>query len=107
MVYTQSNQTLAATGTPQSLSGGTTRSIAVWVEVQALDNNSAEIYVGGVNPANKSASLVLKSGRVGIKLVAGATMMFPQVSGISFYDMSTMYASGTSGDGYSVTYAIK
>jgi hypothetical protein len=107
MVYTQSNQTIAATGTPQTLSGGTARSVATWIIVQALDNNSAEIYVGGANPANKSASLTLKSGRVGVKLVAGATLMFPQISGVSIYDLSTIWVSGTAADGYSVTYAIK
>lgn len=104
MVYT-SNQSLTQTNTPQTITGS--RVAAAWFIVVALDNNTNPIYVGGVNPANKSASLVNAGNRVGIKLLAGSSMLFPQVPGATVYDLSTISISGSSGDAYSTTYVVR
>lgn len=105
MVYTLStNVSIAVTGTAVPLASS--RTPARWVLVQALDNNGAEVYVGGVNPSAKSTSPVSASGRIGIKLLAGSTMLFPYSSTSSPYDLQHMWVNGTAGSAVSVTYLL-
>lgn len=105
MVYTQANGTIAAGGTPQRLNAA--RVAATWVLVQATQGNSGDIYVGGVNPASKQTSLVNATGKVGVRLTAGSTFLFPVVATTTPYDLHEMWVDGTTNDTFSVTWLVK
>jgi hypothetical protein len=106
MVYTIANLTTTA-GTPKALA--TTRTVANWVQITALASNSgANVFVGGVNPANKSATLVLASTDTGIQVAKGVTLLLPSISAVPYLDLSAIFFDvATSNDGISVTYAVR
>ena len=106
MVYTIANVTTNA-GTPKQLV--TTRTPANWVQITALASNSgANVFVGGVNPTAKTATLVLASTDTGIQVAKGATLLLPSISAVPYLDLSTIWFDvGTNGDGISITYAVR
>jgi hypothetical protein len=108
MVYTIATVTTNA-GVPKALAS--TRTPANWCQITALAGNTgANVWIGGVNPANKGATLVLASATVGVglQLAKGATLLLPSISAVSYLDLSTIFFDVlTNGDGVSVTYGIR
>jgi hypothetical protein len=107
MIYTlPTNVTVTVAGTPVRLAS--TRTTATWLHVFALDNNNKEVYVGGCDPtssATKQTAGVLAASRRGIKLNPGDSMLFPQSSMASPYDLHETWLDALqAGDGVSITY---
>ncbi len=94
-VSTASTIPIVSGGTAVPLAGAPT--VAVLVFITALDTNNGVIYIG--------ASNVLASARRGTPLIPGAVLTLPVLPLTYQYDLSTIYADGTTSDSVSVSYA--
>jgi len=103
MIY-QTIVTVPTAGVPQPLAGQ--RQAAVWVKIQALDNNGALGYVVGLTTAKTAGSIA--GG--GIAIAAGGVMDLPPCSDTNFYDLAKIYVdmdSGGDGGGFRVLWAVR
>lgn len=106
MIYTLPNLVNAAGGTPVPFTS--TRTPANWVTVFALNGNTSDIFVGGVNPANKSQTVVKASTNSGIRLAKGTSQTFSTISVVTYIDLSQLFLDViTNNDGVSITYGIR
>jgi hypothetical protein len=106
MIYTIANVTSTTAGTPVPLASA--RTPFNWCLITALNGNTSDIYIGGVNPTSKSTSLVKSSTTVGTKIAKGTTLLIPSISAVTYGDLQDLFIDvGTSGDGVSITYAIR
>lgn len=106
MVYTTLANISGVAGTPTRFASS--RTPATWVNVQALADNTGDVYLGGADPASKQAGAVSASGKRGMLLMAGASYMFPPSDVPTPYDLHELWFDvGTSGDKISITYLVR
>lgn len=95
MVYSGS-KTVAAAGARERLASS--RTPACWVNVQALQDNSGDVYIGGNNVAPT----------VGNYILTGDSQFFPPVGDVMIYDLHEMWIDvETNGEGVQFDYGVR
>lgn len=118
MLYTF-RKTSTTPGTPVALRSS--RTPASWCTVQAINNNTKPVYIGGVNPDTKAVAVQNASGGAGTYVghrlivlgVAGDTvdstfLNLRELGGATYLDLSKVYLDvDSSGDGVEVTFGVR
>lgn len=103
MVY-NGTRSVAAAGTPVPLSATSIK--CCWIQIRAKTDNAGNVFFGG--PAGTQNGIV--NGAVSSTnapyIMTGEAMMFPPITDVNGYDLSTIFIdAANSGDGVVFAYA--